>query len=418
MRALVVGPLLLVSWVTAEERPVITFHTDPPGVLVSDQFGDLGSSLEPIPLRTTYANGNIALKFRAPGYRDAQADVSAAYFTTATVYPSEGTLRLHPASPAAYLHYYRTPLLAGGLPLGLAALLYAVSRRKSRAAEELEARLKAPAEKLNPYDLHGMVDRYRLVERLGSGAAATVYKALDVEDPQAEPVAIKVLHENTSAARDFRPRFRREAQLYQQLSHPNIVRMLNWGEQSGLIYLVLEYIDGGTLRARLQRGRLPVAEAAAFLDPLFRAVHYAHQRGIVHRDLKPENILLTARGVIKVTDFGLGRASDSELLTRSDATLGTPAYMAPEQIVGGEFGPSIDQYALGVIAYEMLCGQRPFHADDPVQMIFKQVHELPATPALPPALANPLLRMLAKDPTARFADVEAARCELLAACRT
>jgi tRNA A-37 threonylcarbamoyl transferase component Bud32 len=402
---------------------MVTFHTDPIDALVSDQFGDLGSARDPVPLRNSYAKGDVALCFRAPGYRDFKVEVSSAYFNTAHLYPPEGVLRLQPSSLAAYLHYYRLPLLAGGLPLLSAAGLLLLSRRKVKHAAELHARVSAPAQSGARNELSGRVDRYNLVERLGSGAAATVYRAIEVENPQGEEVAIKVLHENTSSNRNFRQRFKREAQLYQQLSHPNIVKMLGWGEQSGLIYLVLELIDGGTLRERLHPQGLPPATAIGYLDPLFRAIDYAHRQGVVHRDLKPENIMVTREEVLKVADFGLGRADNSESLTASDTTLGTPAYMAPEQIVDGSHATSVDQYALGILSFELLCGRRPFVADEPVKIIFMQVSDAPPSPRalrpdLPPSVEEVLLRLLAKSPQARFETVELARQALMGALQS
>lgn len=409
--------LLLLSGARAQEGPFVRFQTVPPDAIVADQFGDLGPANAPVKLRSSYGNGNVALTFRAPGYKEARATLSSAYFTTSQVYPESGSLRLSPQSLSAYLNYYQTPMLAAGVPFGLACLMLLLSRRKVRQVQELQARLlQEPFQPATSAPGLGCMGQYRLLDKLGSGAAATVYRAVHLERSGSEQVAIKVLHQNSSAGADFRARFRREAQLYRRLSHPHIVQMLDWGEESGQIYLVLELAEGGTLRQKLTPPlALPVTGAMHYLNPLFAAMAYAHANGVVHRDLKPENILLTKDNRIKVSDFGLGRADNSESLTRSDTTLGTPAYMAPEQIRGESYHPAMDQYALGVVAYEMLTGQRPFRADDPVQMIWKQMHETPPLPDLPEPLSQVLLRMLAKEPGHRFGDVEQARQALLGA---
>jgi serine/threonine-protein kinase len=160
--------------------------------------------------------------------------------------------------------------------------------------------------------------------------------------------------------------------------------------------------------------------ARHYIQPLFAAVDYAHNQGVVHRDLKPENIMITITDVVKVADFGLGRALDSESLTRTDTALGTPAYMAPEQVKGVHFEPASDQYALGVVAYEVLCGKRPFEAAEPVQMIFKHVSEPPRPPRdlrpdIPADVEAVLLKMLAKEPHERYATVAEAGKHLVEA---
>ncbi len=389
----------------------VTFRVDPPSCTVSDQFGALGRTDHPLRLRplASYSRGDIELHFEAPGFRPQVEHVSPAFFTTSSIYPREGVLRLQPASPLATLYYHRWTLGLGALPLGLAFSFYLRAVRRERRAVELAALVAAPA-RSERGELSGRLDRYNLLERLGGGGMATVYRAVDVEDPQADSVAIKVLHTETSGDREFRARFEREVQLYTQLSHPNIMRMYTWGEQDGHIYIVLELVEGGTLRSWLRPTGCAADEAWRVLEPIFSAVHYAHTRGVVHRDLKPENIMLTARGLVKVADFGLGKAVDSQSLTRSDATLGTPAYMAPEQVRGVRYEPATDQYALGIVAYETLCGRRPFTAAEPLQMIFQHMSEPVPDPCslrsdLPPAVGAVLVRMLAKDPAQRFASV-------------
>lgn len=392
--------------------PDVTFQVWPPETQVADQFGKLGVVSRPVRLRepSAYDRGDIELTFQAPGYETVTFSVSQAYFQTRKSYPPEGSLQLKPASPAAFLATYRWQLVGVALPLTLALLLASRARKREKRAEAIEAKIATPARPDERNKLTGVIGNYNLLEKLGGGGMATVYRGVDLTNSKADSVAVKVLHESVSITGEFASRFRREVNLYRQLDHPNIVKMYNWGEQDGLIYLTLELVRGGTLRTRILPEGLSSTQARHYLDPLFAAVDYAHRQGVVHRDLKPENIMITSSEVVKVADFGLGRALDSESLTRTDTALGTPAYMAPEQVKGVHFEPASDQYALGVIAYEVLCGRRPFEAAEPVQLIFKHVSEPPTPPRslrpeLSPELEAVLLKMLAKEPGGRYPGV-------------
>jgi eukaryotic-like serine/threonine-protein kinase len=176
--------------------------------------------------------------------------------------------------------------------------------------------------------------------------------------------------------------------------------------------LSMELIEGGTLRERLKNRAVSAREAWAALQPVCSALAYAHSRGVVHRDLKPENLMITAGGLLKVADFGLARAQDQKKLTQTGAVLGTPAYMAPEQIHGEAPSPSMDQYAIGVLAYELLTGRLPFRDPDPVRQIFMTLTETPVAPSkfapVDPSVDRVVLRMLAKQPAERYPSVEAA----------
>ncbi|MEW6284432.1 MAG: protein kinase, partial [Candidatus Eremiobacterota bacterium] len=265
---------------------------------------------------------------------------------------------------------------------------------------------------------------YTLVDELGGGGMARVFRGVPadtLDDDQA--VAIKVLHRDYAQDPELQMRFRREVRLCRELNHPHIVRLLDWGEQDGVTYLVLELVRGKTLRDRLPPHPLTPEEAFDLLDPILDAVSYAHSMGIVHRDLKPENVMLTDSGTVKVMDFGLARRQQSQSnLTRTGATLGTPAYMAPEQARGGRLDPASDQYSLGVLAYEILTAQKPFQGEDPLQVILQHLGEEPPPPSqirrdLPPGVERAVLRMLAKQPGDRFPDLAAARAALLSALR-
>ncbi|GMU51629.1 MAG: hypothetical protein AMXMBFR33_07750 [Candidatus Xenobia bacterium] len=418
MRRLLLTLLILSATVGAEDTgPTVTFVVDPPQAVVRDQFGELGVAGKAVRLRSrqAYGQGDVELCFQASGYREERLTVSQAYFFTHQRYPPEGTLFLRPDSPTAVWQRYRAWLAGLTVLVGVVIAMLLRMRARERWAEKLRQRLALPAT-VDSDHLQGKLGRYAVGERLGGGGMATVYRGIDPDRPEADPVALKVLHENASNSLDFRSRFLREVELYRQLSHPHIVRMYDWGEEGGLVYLVLELVEGGSLRQRMRPEGLGPEEARGYLTPLLQAVHYAHQHGVVHRDLKPENILVTPTGKVKVTDFGLGRALDSESLTHTGTALGTPAYMAPEQVKGVHYEPATDQYALGVVAFEVLCGRKPFEADEPLQLVFLHVSEEPPAPSsirpgIPPGLDAVLLRMLAKEPEQRYPDLaEANRC--------
>ena len=204
---------------------------------------------------------------------------------------------------------------------------------------------------------------YRIVEPLGAGGMATVYRAYQ---PALDRfVAVKVLAANAGQDPRFRERFRREAQTVAALRHPNILVVYDWGEQDGTAYLVSELVEGGTLADRLGTP-LTCEQSLQFLRPVASALDYAHERGVVHRDVKPSNVLLHPDGTPVLADFGVARMLEgSAFLTSAGVLVGTPAYMAPEVLDEGEAGPSVDLYALGVMLYEMLTGSVPFTAATP-----------------------------------------------------
>jgi len=252
-----------------------------------------------------------------------------------------------------------------------------------------------------------MVGAYRVVEQLGEGGMATVYKAFQ---PALERmVALKVLPDFFAGKPDFRDRFRREAKAVAQLRHSNIPVVFDYGQEGSVAYIASELIEGGTLAQRLRGAPLSLGEAVRWLTPIAAALDYAHSRGVLHRDIKPSNILVGLDGTPYLSDFGLARmvGGETERLTATGMVLGTPEYMSPEQCVGAELSNAADIYSLSVIAYEMLTGRVPFRAATPVAVIMAQVHDplpLPRTinPALPPAAEAALLRGLAKIPGDRF----------------
>ncbi|MBN1449596.1 MAG: SUMF1/EgtB/PvdO family nonheme iron enzyme [Anaerolineales bacterium] len=256
--------------------------------------------------------------------------------------------------------------------------------------------------------------RYQILELLGAGGMATVYKADDTRLER--QVAIKVIRREVFSPDEMEmilKRFEREAKSVAGLSHPNIVGVIDYGEFEGAPYLVMEYLPGGTLKERLG-SPIPWRDAIQLILPIARALEYVHTRNIINRDVKPSNVLMTENGEPMLTDFGLvkifgEKEKDTTTITSSGTGLGTPDYMAPEQWTGEATAQS-DLYSLGVVLYEMITGHRPYVADTPAGVLFKQASEplpLPTSyiPDLPKDIESVLLKALAKDPANRYADM-------------
>jgi tRNA A-37 threonylcarbamoyl transferase component Bud32 len=256
------------------------------------------------------------------------------------------------------------------------------------------------------------IGRYHILEQLGEGGMATVYKAYDTRLER--DVAIKVIRRDAFPPNQLDhilKRFEREAKALARLAHPNIVGVIDYGEHEGAPYLVMVYLRGGTLKQRLGK---PVAwqEAAQMLTPIAEALEYAHENHIVHRDIKPANILLTEKGQPMLTDFGIAKlleGSETQTLTGTGAAIGTPEYMAPEQWTGQAVAQS-DIYSLGVVLYELVTGRKPYIADTPAAVFLKQVSDpLPRPkffmPGLPDAVEHVLLKALAKKPEDRYQSI-------------
>jgi serine/threonine-protein kinase len=251
--------------------------------------------------------------------------------------------------------------------------------------------------------------RYRLESKLGSGGMSTVYLAVDeVLDRR---VAIKVLHREISDQPDQLERFRREARAVASLSHPNLVAVIDAGEDGGHPYIVFEYVPGETLKKRIDtEGRLGLDEATAYAIEIGRGLAAAHAARLIHRDVKPQNVLIDAEGRAKITDFGIARSLEAHGLTATGRVLGTTDYVSPEQAMGKEVDPRTDVYSLGIVLYEMLTGDVPFHAETQVGVAMKHVNEnVPDVqrqrPETSAALAAALERAVAKDPEDRYPDM-------------
>ena len=245
---------------------------------------------------------------------------------------------------------------------------------------------------------------------------STVHRALD--EKLQRPVAVKLMHRGTAADADHLERFRREAKAVASLSNPHLVGVIDAGEDSGRPFIVLEYIDGETLKDRIRRnGRLDVSEAIAYAIEIARGLATVHKAGIVHRDVKPQNVLIDLDGRAKVTDFGIARSLDEEGLTADGRVIGTTDYVSPEQALGESVSRESDIYSLGIVLFEMLTGSVPFKADSPVAVAMCHVRDpMPDVRALRPevsaTVAAILDRCTAKDPAARYPSFDALSADL------
>ncbi len=260
--------------------------------------------------------------------------------------------------------------------------------------------------------------RYELAHLVARGGMAEVYLAHDKFLDR--PVALKILFPELSVDRSFVERFRREAQAAANLSHPNIVPVFDWGEDSGVYFIVMEFVDGRTLSAILRSaGAMHPDRAAEITADVAGALAYAHRRGVVHRDVKPGNVLITEEGVVKVTDFGIARALNTEeSLTQTGAVMGTATYFSPEQAEGLGVDARSDIYSLGVVLFEMVTGRPPFLGETPVSVASKHVREHPPVPreinpSIPPDLEAIILKCMAKSPEHRYPTGDDLRVDLL-----
>ncbi len=260
-------------------------------------------------------------------------------------------------------------------------------------------------------------DRYEIIKSIGEGGMANVYLAYDtILDRR---VAIKVLRGDLSNDEKFVRRFQREALSASSLSHPNIVEMYDVGEDHGIYYIVMEYIEGKTLKQLIKkRGSLTLSEAIDIMLQLTDGISQAHDSYIIHRDLKPQNILIKEDGLIKITDFGIAMALNSTQLTQTNSVMGSVHYLPPEQASGKGSTIRSDIYSMGILFYELLTGTLPFKGDNAVEIALKQMRDdIPKirkkNPAIPQSVENVVLRATAKNPKNRYADVKEMHADLL-----
>ena len=244
--------------------------------------------------------------------------------------------------------------------------------------------------------------RYRVIRHLGSGGMASVLLCED--ERLGREVAVKRLHADSPV--DVEQRFNREAKLGASLNHPNLVSVFDTATDDEGVLIVMEFVDGDPLSRLLRRGPLRPEEARRLVLDVGEALDHAHAQGIVHRDVKPANVLIREDGVTKLADLGIATASDGTRITRSGIVLGTAAYMAPEQLEGGDVGPAADIYALAAITFEALSGRKPREGTTPIEIAHKLATEGPpdlsaAWPKAPPAAVEVLKRGMARDPADR-----------------
>ena len=253
-----------------------------------------------------------------------------------------------------------------------------------------------------------MLGSYRIISQVGKGGMATVYKAY--QSSMDRNVAIKVLPRQLAESPEFAARFQQEARIIARLEHPHILPVFDFGESDGVTYFVMRYLEAGTLKTKMEAGPLSLSEIDRLFTQLAEALNYAHGHGIIHRDLKPANALIDGDGNLFLTDFGIAKLleSASPRLTQTDAILGTPAYISPEQAKAETVNQRSDIYSLGIILYEMVTGSVPFVADTPLAVILKHISDPLPPPSIlkkdiPESIEQVILKALAKEPDNRYA---------------
>jgi serine/threonine protein kinase len=252
------------------------------------------------------------------------------------------------------------------------------------------------------------ISQYRILEKLGEGGMGVVYKAQDTKLDRL--VALKFLPQHVTASEEERARFLQEAKAASALNHPNVCVIHDLQEHGGAQFIVMEFVDGATLRNKFEAGELKVDQVLGYAIQIGEALQEAHSKGTVHRDIKSDNIMINSKNQVKVMDFGLAKLKGTLKLTRTSSTVGTLAYMSPEQIQGGEVDARSDIFSFGVVLYEMLTGRTPFYGEHEAAMMYSIVNEElepieKYRPNLSPVLVNLIQRALEKDPNgARHGD--------------
>ncbi|MCV7281501.1 serine/threonine protein kinase [Mycolicibacterium flavescens] len=260
--------------------------------------------------------------------------------------------------------------------------------------------------------------RYRVDTMIATGGMSAVYRGLDLRLDR--PVAVKIMDSRYAGDTQFLTRFQREARAVARLAHPGVVAVFDQGIDGQHPFLVMELVEGGTLRELLrERGPMPPHAAAAVLGPVLGGLSAAHRAGLVHRDIKPENVLISDAGDVKIADFGLVRAVADAKITSTSVILGTAAYLSPEQVSTGDAGPGSDVYGVGIMTYELLTGRTPFTGDTALTVAYQRMDNDVPPPSsvitgVPPQFDELVLRATDRDPARRYADAEEMGEELAA----
>jgi len=260
-------------------------------------------------------------------------------------------------------------------------------------------------------------DRYKIIEYIGGGGMANVYLARDMILER--DVAVKVLRLDLANDDELIRRFHREAQSATSLVHPNIVNIYDVGEEDNIYYIVMEYVDGETLKQYIQNHfPIPIEKVIDITLQITSAISHAHQNNIIHRDIKPQNILIDKKGNVKITDFGIAVALTSTTITQTNSVLGTVHYISPEQARGGVATKKSDIYSLGIVLFELLTGRLPFSGESAVSIALKHLqtetpHPRSWNPSIPQSVENIILKATAKDPFYRYDDIEEFKADLL-----
>ncbi|MEZ0363332.1 protein kinase [Mycobacterium sp. pUA109] len=258
--------------------------------------------------------------------------------------------------------------------------------------------------------------RYRVATKIATGGMSTVYRGVDLRLDR--PVALKVMDARYAGDTQFLTRFQLEARAVARLKHPGLVAVYDQGTDSGRPFLVMELVEGGTLRELLnERGPMPPHAVVAVLRPMLGALGVAHRAGLVHRDVKPENVLISDDGEVKIADFGLVRALAAAGITSTSVILGTAAYLSPEQVRDGQAGPHSDVYAAGILCYELLTGRTPFSGDSALTVAYRRLDHDVAPPStvidgVPPQFDAFVACATHRDPDGRYVDADEMGAEL------
>lgn len=317
-------------------------------------------------------------------------------------------------------------LIVAFIPL-LGALEYS-RRMRTRKSLELAGSLKEAENRVEEAELRAersavetrmpeKIGDYHILQKIGEGGMATVYKA---EDSSGDMYALKVPHPGYLENSEFMKRFAHEARIGQNLNNPYIARIYdyNMNAEKGVPFICMEFLEGETLGAIRKRAEvMEISAAIKYVREIAQGLHYAHSKNVIHRDIKPGNIVITPQDRVKIMDFGVAKAADLSELTVTDTALGTPKYMAPEQIDSKSADARADLYALGIIFYELITGRVPYEDQDPYKIVMKKLSAPPPPPgqfnhSIPPHIERCILRLIARDPRGRYQSASELLAEL------